>query len=96
MARQKKIKTPLKPKPRGERPRCLHCVKELQPQFTVPPPLPDKLFDGRRKAEREQWEKEHKPRFTGHYGRYADDRFCGQVCGYTYAVEHTRPAKAVK
>jgi hypothetical protein len=93
MPRPKKIQTPLKAKPKGKRPRCLNCVKELPPQFTIPPPMPVKLYDGRRKAERTAWEKEHKPRFTGHYGRYADDCFCGQACGYEWAVNHSPKRK---
>lgn len=90
MARPKKIQPPLKPKPKTQRPRCLQCEHRLEPQF-IEYPLPANLADGRRAAQREQWEKEHPPRFTGIYGRAG--RFCSVTCGYTYAVEHTRPAK---
>lgn len=96
MATAKKNQAPLKPKPRAERAACLYCKRKLEPQFTAPPPVPGKLLDGRRKAEREAWEKENQPRFTGHYGRYNDDRFCGQACGYNYAVAHTRPARFIQ
>ena len=92
MPRTKKIQPPLKPKSRAERPRCLQCHRRLDPQFIVPP-FPPRLLDGRRKTERKRWNDEHPPQFTGHYGRYNDDRFCGQACGYNYAVAHTVPAK---
>jgi hypothetical protein len=93
MPRPKKIEAPLKAKKRGQRPRCLHCTHELIPQYTISPPMPDRLADGRRKAEREAWEKANPPRFTGNYGRFSDNRFCGLNCGYNYAVAHTRPGK---
>jgi hypothetical protein len=84
MATRKQV--PLKAKPKGKRPRCRQCKHELPPQFTTVPPIPARLHDGRRKAEREAWIKENKPKFTGHYGRYADDCFCGQTCGYLWAM----------
>jgi hypothetical protein len=27
---------------------------------------------------------------TGHFGRYGDDLFCGQACGYQYAVQQAK------
>jgi hypothetical protein len=84
----KPTKTAPKPSPKGKRPRCLHCTRELEPQFTQPV-MPAKLLDGRRIAERKAWEKENPERFTGHYGRLKDDCFCGASCGYNWAVEHT-------
>jgi hypothetical protein len=81
---------PLKPKPKSQRPRCLDCTKPLEPQIIGAAALPARLMDGRRKAEREDWEKANPPRFTGHYGRFGDDRFCGISCGYQYALRKTK------
>lgn len=84
-----------KPKPKGQRPRCLHCEKELLPQFRDELPgyaLPGPLLNP---AKLDQWKKENPGwhKWTGNYGRYNDNRFCGLNCGYNYAVAHTRPAK---
>jgi hypothetical protein len=83
----------LKPKPKGQRPRCLECKKELAPQLIGAAALPARLMDGRRKAEREAWEKMNAPQFTGNYGRFGDSRFCGTACGYQWAVAHTKAQK---
>lgn len=61
-ASKKATKTP---QPKGKRPKCLQCRRELEPQFK-----------GIRVI-----------KFTGHYGRYGDDLFCGQSCGYNHAVK---------
>jgi hypothetical protein len=84
--------TVLKPKPKGQRPHCAYCEKELEPQF-VQSVMPAKLKDGRRHAEREAWEKANPRQFTGHYGRLKDDRFCGASCGYSLAIEITQNLK---
>ena len=81
-------KPAIKPSPKGQRPRCLSCQKELDPQYTIAS-MPAKLLDGRRVAQREAWEKANKPTFTGHYGRFQDDKFCGVSCGYNYAIAST-------
>ena len=39
--------------------------------------------------ERKQWRMDHPPYFLGTYGSFGDSRFCGQVCGYRYAVKMT-------
>jgi hypothetical protein len=78
-----------KPNPRGQRPRCLNCTQELEPQF-IQPVLPAKLNDGRKKSLREAWEQANPLQFTGHYGRLKDDRFCTTSCGYNWAVKHTQ------
>jgi hypothetical protein len=82
----------LKPKPKGQRPRCLHCEKELQPQFDDLSRSVHPILYG---AKLEKWKKENPgwQQFTGHYGRYKDDRFCGLNCGYSYAVAHTKAQK---
>jgi hypothetical protein len=80
-----KLKVPLKPKPKGQRPRCLHCEKQLEPQFTQAV-MPAQLKDGRRRVERETWEKSHPAQFTGYYGRFSDNCFCGVTCGYNWAI----------
>lgn len=84
-----------KPKPKGQRPHCLHCDKELAPQFTEELPgyaLPGQPLFG---PKLEKYKKDHPEwrQFTGHYGRYKDDRFCGVSCGYSYAVAHTKARK---
>jgi hypothetical protein len=93
MTRRTTLKTAPKPQPKGKRPRCLHCTKELEPQFTEPV-MPAKLRDGRRHAERKTWEKANPAQFTGHYGRFRDNRFCGASCGYNWAIAHA-PKKKV-
>lgn len=79
----------LQAKPKGSRPRCLQCGKELRPNYgyDVPRPWFAEDYDG---AKARQFELEHKV-FKGTYGRYRDNRFCGLNCGYTWAVRHTRP-----
>jgi len=84
----------LKPKPKGQRPRCLHCTKELEPQF-ITQALPPDLADGRRRTQRGAWLKEHPAQFVGDYGRFRDNLFCGAACGYAWAVVHA-PKKARK
>jgi hypothetical protein len=69
----------------------MHCAKELEPQF-IETALPANLLDGRRRAEREAWEKEHPKKFTGGYGRFHDNRFCGMACGYNWAIKHAGQA----
>jgi hypothetical protein len=93
MTRKITLKTALKPLPKGKRPRCLHCTKELEPQF-IRAAMPAKLRDGRRRAERDVWEKANPSLFTGEYGRFRDNRFCGASCGYNWAVTHSRPKRA--
>jgi len=85
-----------KPKSKGQRPHCLHCGKELLPQFREMIPgmhnVPGKALWGEKldkwKAENPGWHQ-----WTEHYGRYNDDRFCGLNCGYSYAVAHTKAQK---
>lgn len=80
-------------KPVGQRPHCLFCDKELRPQFQTNTPgsgLPGPFLWGDELA---QWKKDHPgwKKFTGHYGGYSDDRFCGLNCGYKWAVRHSHP-----
>jgi hypothetical protein len=79
----------LKPKPKGQRPRCLYCTKELDPQF-ITEAMPPDLADGRRRTQREAWVKGHPEQFTGDYGRFRDSLFCGASCGYNWAVAHAK------
>jgi len=72
-------------KPVGSRPRCLHCGKELKPNFKWNP-MPFRLSDEEKKA----WKKANPPQFLGSYGRYKDSRFCGLNCGYDWAISHSR------
>ena len=76
----------LKAQPKGKRPRCKNCKSELTPLFKTTP-MPTRLADGRRRAEREEWEKANPPRFTGNYGRLGDNHFCGTSCGYRFALK---------
>lgn len=102
-------------KPRGQRPRCLHCGKELLPRFNRQnPPYMVKTGETQRvrqpgsfgseaqyvelpvtrtttEAERKQFRKDNPPEFTGKFGGYGDNRFCGLNCGYQWAVAHTKP-----
>lgn len=87
-----------KPKPVGQRPKCLYCHKELRPVFDsnlpgwgIPNspkyiPGPSLYGDALR-----QWKRDHPEwkTFTGKYGSYADNRFCGLNCGYGYAIRIT-------
>lgn len=83
-----------KPQPKGKRPRCLHCAKELEPQF-IQAVMPARLRDGRRLSERNEWVKANPEEFTGDYGRFRDNLFCGASCGYSWAVDHAPKKKRV-
>jgi hypothetical protein len=91
----------VKPKPKGQRPKCLFCGKELRPVFEqhLPgwgvPSSPDyipgpSLYGDALRAYKEthEWKT-----FTGRYGGYGDNRFCGLNCGYGYAKRITAPLK---
>lgn len=86
--------TKLKPRAVGLRPRCLHCNRELRPNYgyDVERPWFSEDYDG---AKRRAFEREHKI-FKGTYGRFGNNRFCGLNCGYQFALAHTNPAQAMK
>lgn len=70
--------------PVGSRPHCLFCREELAPQFKTPL-IPYELWgDPEKKA---QFREDHPKVFTGTYGRYGDNRFCGLTCGWQWAVK---------
>src|SRR5271168_3564574 len=92
MTPRKTLNAALKPQPKGQRPHCLSCDKELEPQL-IRAAMPTKLLDGRRHAERKAWEKANPVEFTGDYGRFRDNLFCGVTCGYTWAVKQNAPKK---
>lgn len=82
-------------KPVGQRPRCLHCHAELQPRFIEMTPgygIPGPMLWG---SALKEWKKQNPgwKIFTGFYGRYKDNRFCGLNCGYDWAVAHSLEAK---
>ena len=61
--------------PVKDRPKCLSCDKPLRPQTRhVRDERTDAGFFARAVYE-----------FSGHYGDYGDDAFCGVTCGYRYA-----------
>jgi hypothetical protein len=87
--------TKLKPRAVGLRPRCLHCNRELRPNYSWDGPRPWLRGTDNEPDAQSKWDREHKI-FLGTYGAYRDNRFCGLNCGYNYAVAHTNPAQAMK
>lgn len=76
--------------PVGQRPKCRFCHKELMPQFETIP-IPYELWsDEKKKAE---FKAANPKRFTGDYGRYQDNRFCGLTCGWQWAVKNAMGSK---
>lgn len=88
------------PLPVAQRPRCLYCDRPLRAQFDWPEEsqVPSEILGPRTTTTVYfnavwDWRKANKF-FSGHYGDYKDDRFCGLNCGYHWAVNHSKPAKA--
>ena len=75
-------------KPRGQRPKCLYCGKELRPNFRDDEPLPQGSYRWTAQ-QRTAWDRQHK-HFDGTYGRYNDSLFCGLNCGYRWAKKNAR------
>jgi hypothetical protein len=73
-----------KPMPVGRRPKCLACGKELKPIYE----WGAGYWEGTMQ-QRLEWKKANPKVFSGKYGGYGDNRFCGLNCGYNYAIRFT-------
>jgi hypothetical protein len=73
-------------KPRGMRPRCLSCKRELRPNYRSPE-MPFRLYSACG-PEKKAWKIANPKTFKGTYGSYGDNRFCGLNCGYHWACAH--------
>lgn len=83
------------PAKKGSRPKCLQCRRELKPQFHYPleanTPTFQQLvncgFATNNESEYKvkcRWQRLNRT-FSGHYGNYFDDHFCGQGCAQKWA-----------
>ena len=71
--------------PVGKRPKCRYCSKELAPQFKTTP-IPYELWQDEEK--KTAFKTANPKQFTGNYGRYSDNMFCGMNCGYMWAIRN--------
>jgi len=75
--------------PVGSRPKCRYCSKELAPQFKTTP-IPDEFWNNLKGdyPKRKQFRIDNPKQFTGNYGHYSDNLFCGINCGYMWAIRN--------